>query len=69
MERKVLRCSVDGSNPSIGELVKNYSRNRQADLTSCSVFMASLIFQLEMDKKEFLTFWAPLLDQIRKEYD
>jgi hypothetical protein len=67
MEKRVLQCNFDGDNPTIGELIKNYARNRQSDLTDCSVFMASLLFNMQMDKTEFLTYWAPLLDQIRKD--
>lgn len=67
MDKKILQCNFKGENPTIGELIKGYARNRQYDLTDCSVFMAALIFQMQMDKKEFLTFWAPLLDEIRKE--
>jgi hypothetical protein len=68
MEKKIVAFEIGKGKPTISELIKGYARNRQYDLAECEILMSVLLFQMEIDKKEFLTFWAPLLDGLRKEF-
>lgn len=68
MGKEIIELEIGKGKPTIFELIKGYARNRQHDLAECEILMSVLLFQMEIDKKEFITFWAPLLDGLRKEY-